>query len=99
MLTKDQKKSRLDIFKYLPSLCEDDPEELMRRVTQDDTLVHHFDPEAKKNSMQHPLLRNLRVSSVGKAMTSIFWDIQCVFSVVYLTGKSHDKWCILCRTT
>ena len=52
MLTKDQKKSRLDISKYLPSLCEDDPEEFMRRVvTHDETWVYHFDHKAKKQSM------------------------------------------------
>ena len=59
MLTKDQKKSRLDISKYLLSLYE----EFMRRVvTKDETWVHHFDPEAKKLSMKwkhsgSPLLR------------------------------------------
>ena len=45
MLTKDQKKSRLDISKYPLYLCEDYSEEFMRRVvTQDETWVHHFDP-------------------------------------------------------
>ena len=45
MLTKDRKKSRLDISKYLLSLYEDDPGECMRRVMiQDETWVHHFDP-------------------------------------------------------
>ena len=66
MLIKDQKKSRLDISKYLLSLYEADPEQFMRRVvTQDETCVHRFDPEAKKQRMQwkHPgssLLRNFR---------------------------------------
>ena len=37
-MTKDQKKSRLDISQYLLSLYEDDLEEFMRRVvTQDET--------------------------------------------------------------
>ena len=49
ILTKDQKKGRLDISKYLLSLYEDEPEEFMCRVvTQDETWVHHFDPKAKK---------------------------------------------------
>ena len=53
MLTKDQEKCKLDISKFLPSLYEDDPEEFMRRlVTQDETWVHRFEPEAKKQSMQ-----------------------------------------------
>ena len=52
MITKDQKKSRLDISKYLLSLSEDDPEKFMRQiVTQDETWVHHFDPEAKMHIM------------------------------------------------
>ena len=53
MLTKDQKKRRLEISEYLPSPYEDDPEEFM---LCDETWVHHFDPEAKKQSMQwkHP---------------------------------------------
>ena len=58
MLTKDHKKSRLDISnKYLLSLYEDNPEEFMHCVvTKDETWVHHFDPEAKKQSKQwkHP---------------------------------------------
>ena len=57
MLTKEQKKSKLALSKYLLSLYEDYPEEFMRRaVTQDKTWVHHFDPDAKKQSMQgkHP---------------------------------------------
>ena len=48
MLTKDQKKSRLDISKYPLSLYEDDPQEFMHKiVTQDETLVHYLDLEAK----------------------------------------------------
>ena len=62
----------------------------MRRVvTQDETWVHHFDPEAKKQGMQwkhpgSPLLRNLRVSSAGKVMTSMFLGSQVVIMVDYL---------------
>ena len=48
-------------------------------VTQDETRVHHFDPEAKKQRMQwkHPSSpppkKFKRVSSAGKVMASIFW--------------------------
>ena len=53
MLNKDQKKSRPDISKYLPSLYEDDAVEFMRRIVfQDETLVGQFGPGAKKQSMQ-----------------------------------------------
>ena len=47
MLTNGQKQSRLEISKYLLFLYE---------VAQDETWVHHFDSEAKKQSLQwkHP---------------------------------------------
>ena len=69
MLTEDQKGSQLDMPRYLLSRYEDDPEEFMDRVvTQDETSVHHFDPEPKSKAcsgsymyLAYPLLRNLRV--------------------------------------
>ena len=49
MLTKDHKKSRLDISKYHLSLNEDDPEEFMCWVViLDEAWVFYFDSEAKK---------------------------------------------------
>ena len=57
MLTDDQKRSWLDISGYLLSHYEDDPGDFIDRVvTQDETWVHHFDPESKLQSMQwkHP---------------------------------------------
>ena len=46
MLTDDQKRPRLDIPRYLLSPYEDDPGNFIERVvTQDETLVNHFDPE------------------------------------------------------
>ena len=62
----------------------------MRRVeTKDETWVHYFDPEAKKQSMQWKHLGSpnpkkfKRVSSAGKVMASIFWYSQCVIMVDY----------------
>ena len=53
LLTEDQKRSRLDISRYLVSRCEDDPEEFMDRVvTHDEIWVHLFDSESKTQSMQ-----------------------------------------------
>ena len=59
MLTKDQKKSRLYIYKYLLSLYEGDSEEFICQVVaQDKTWVYHSDPEAKKQeyAMEVPWL-------------------------------------------
>jgi hypothetical protein len=47
-LTDDQKRARLDISRYLLSRYEDEPDFIYRIVTQDETWVHHFDPESKK---------------------------------------------------
>ena len=95
MLTKDQKMSRLGklIFLSISSLYEDYPEKLCI-MTKDETWVHHFDPEAKKQSMQwkHPSSSPPKkfkgVSSAGKVMSSIFWDSQgpVVQSIVSLTS-------------
>ena len=64
-LTVDQKRTWLDIPRYLLSRYEDDPSNFIEQVvTQDETWVHHFDPESKIQSKQwkhpgSPLLRNL----------------------------------------
>ena len=82
MLIKDQKKSRLDISKYLLSVYENDPEESMRRVViQDEALAHHFDPGAKSrpcngSTLAHPPKK-------FKVMASIFWDSQNAVMVNY----------------
>ena len=56
MLTEDQKRSRLDISRYLLSRYEDDPQKFMDLiVNQDETWVHHFDPGGNKQSMQWKL--------------------------------------------
>ena len=53
MLTDDQERNRLDISRYLLSHYEDDPNNFIRRVvTQDETWVHHFDPDSKMQSKQ-----------------------------------------------
>ena len=61
-----------------------------RCVTKDETLVHHFDPEAKtaENAIEAPWLTPpkgfKKIPSVGKVMASIFWDSQGVIVVDYL---------------
>ena len=91
MLTENQKRSRLDISLYLLSRYENEPGEFIDGVvTQDETWVGHFDPESKKQSMEWkhcgspPPKKFKRVSSAGKVMASIFWDIQEVIMVDHL---------------
>ena len=45
-LTDDQKRTGLDISRYLMSGYEDDPSVFLEQfLTQDETWVHHIDPE------------------------------------------------------
>ena len=59
-----------------------------RVLTQDETWVHHFDPEPNMQSKQwshpgHPFLNNLRRKVMG-LMVSIFWIIQGAIMFDYL---------------
>ena len=57
MLTDDQKTIHPYISGYLLSRYDDDPGDFIERVlSQDETWVHHFDPESKMQSKQwkHP---------------------------------------------
>ena len=53
---------------------------LKRFITQDETWVHHFDPESKMQSKEWhrhgspPPRKFKRRPSAGKVMTSVFWD-------------------------
>ena len=86
MLTDDQKRTPLDISRYLLSRYADDLGDFIERVvTQDETWVHHFDPGSKMQSKQwkHPK-KFKRFHSAGKVMASIFWDSQGVMMMDYL---------------
>ena len=91
MLTDDQKRTLLDIFRYLLSRYGDDPCDFIERVeTQEETWVHHCDPVSKMQSKQWkhpgspPPKKLKRVHSAGKVMASIFWDSQGVIMNDYL---------------
>ena len=57
MLTDDQKRTWLYICRYLLSPYEDDLSDFIERVVnEDETWVHHFDPESKmqRKHWKHP---------------------------------------------
>ena len=66
-------------------------------VTQDETWVHHYDPEAKRQSMQwkhtdSPTPLKFKVtSSSKKVMASVFWDREGVIMVDYLEKGSTNN--------
>ena len=73
MLTEEQKKVCVDICTDLSCLQAEPQTFLDRIVTQDETWVHHFDPETKRQSMiwKHvtsPTPKRFKVTpSAGKA--------------------------------
>ena len=87
MLTKNQKKSRCNISKYLQSPYEDDPEEFIRELwpkmrLESITLVPRLKSRlCNRSILTHPLIRNLR--ELLQVMASIFWDSQGVIMVDY----------------
>ena len=91
MLTDAQKKRRADISQELLNEYRADPDGFLGHiVTQDETWVHHFDPETKMQSMQwkhagSPTPKKFKVTpSVGKVMASVFWDCDGVIMIDYL---------------
>ena len=83
--------SWLDISRYHLSCFEDDPGNFIKQVvTQDETWVHHFNPESKMQSKQwkHPGLpppnKFKRVHSAVKVMALIFRDSQGLIIIDYL---------------
>ena len=78
MMNYGQKRNLHDISGYLLSPYEDDPDDFIERVvTQDETWVHHFDPESKMQSKQWeypgslPPTKIKRVHSAGKVVATI----------------------------
>lgn len=96
MLTQANKDLRLEVSKRNLEKIMHDPDTFYRRfVTMDETWVHHFDPETKKQSMSwkrpsSPPIKKFRVfPTAGKVMASVFWDAEGILFIDYLPkGKT-----------
>jgi len=94
MLTEEQKKVRVDVCTDLSHLQAEPQTFLDRIVTQNETLVHHFDPETKRQSMMwkhvtSPTPQKFKVTaSAGNVMVMLFWDSQGVIMTNYLSKGS-----------
>ena len=91
MLSNYHKTRRTEISKNNLDRMNSDPENIFNRiVTQDETWVHHFDPELKTHSMEwrkkgSPPPRKFKVTKRrSKVMVSIFWDCQGIIMIDYL---------------
>lgn len=96
MLTPEQKQKRVQVSEELLGRYVADPAKfIMQLVTQDETWIHHFDPESKQQSMQwkhltSPPPKKFKViASAGKVMASVFWDSDGIIMIDYLeNGKT-----------
>lgn len=95
MLTATQMKTRADICEDLLGRWRAEPKDFFDRiVTMDETWVHHFDPESKRQSMvwkhvDSPAPKKFKVTmSAGKVMATVFWDNQGVIMTNYLQKGS-----------
>ncbi|KAL0831014.1 hypothetical protein ABMA28_001900 [Loxostege sticticalis] len=91
MLTEENKKRRLEISKRNLEMLTSDPDEFCHRVvTMDETWVHHFDPETKRQSMSwkrpsSPPIKKFRVApTAGTIMASVFWDSDGILFIDYV---------------
>lgn len=91
MLTPDQKRVRVTTSTANLAAFRANPTRFLGRfVTVDETWVHHFDPESKRQSMQwkhasSPAPKKFRVqASAGKVMATVFWDAEGVLYIDYL---------------
>ena len=91
MLNEEQKQKRLEISRQLLDRFRGDTAGFLKRfVTQDETWVHHFDPETKIQSKQWKHVTSpqpkkyKQVPSAGKVMASVFWDSRDIIMIDYL---------------
>lgn len=90
-LTSDLKENRMDVCQDLFQQYDSEGDDFLRRiVTGDETWIHQFEPENKRESMQwrhvkSPPPRKFKiVPSTKKVMATIFWDSTGVLLVDFL---------------
>jgi len=80
-LTVVHKRQRVEVVTQFARRYEEDPSFLERIVTGDETWVHHYDPESKRQSMEwrhssFPTQKKFkRQPSAKKVMLTLFWDM------------------------
>ncbi|XP_045132250.1 histone-lysine N-methyltransferase SETMAR-like [Portunus trituberculatus] len=80
-LTAEHKRKRLEVCQRLLDRYNNDGERFLSRiVTGDETWVHHYEPESKRQSMEwkhpgSPATKKFKTqASARKVMLTLFWD-------------------------
>ena len=90
-LTEAHKQSRLEACSERLEYCHSDKTFLQQIVTEDETWVHHFEPESKRALMEwcHPTSSRSKKfksqQSAGKIMVTVFWDSVGVILVNFMS--------------
>lgn len=94
-LTDDNKQTRLRICTELKHRYEQEGNAFLDSImTSDETWIHHYEPESKKQSMEwrhasSPVKKKFRTQpSAGKVMMTIFWDSMGPVFVDFLEDQS-----------
>lgn len=93
MLTPENKERRLECCQALLNRYKNEGEEfLLKIVTGDESWIHHYDPEEKRQSMEYrrpssPRPRKFKtIPSAKKVLLTVFWDSSTTYLKEYLEG-------------
>lgn len=90
LLTSDNKLKRVSTSKSCLEKMERHDDFFRRLITVDETWVHHYTPETKRQSMQwiavgEPAPKKAKtVASSGKVLATVFWDARGIILIDYL---------------
>ena len=97
-LSADQKCQRCQTSKQISEFFRRDPNYFLSRLlAMDEKWLHHYDPEAKQQSMEwrhndSPRPKKFRVQkSAGKFLASTFWDQDGILLIDYLPKSQTIK--------
>lgn len=96
LLTEDNKNNRVVDSEAVLAILRRNPKEFFRRyITVDETWIHYYTPETKRQSQQwifegeRAPKKAKTVKSAGKVMATVFWDAQGIIFIDYLQkGKT-----------
>jgi len=85
MLSDEMKAERVRISRELLERFEKEGEDFLKKIiTGEETWVHHYDPENKRQSMEYchkesPQLKKFKTQTLaGKVMLAVFWNSEHV---------------------
>ena len=93
VLSEEKKAERVCISRELLEHFKKEGEDFLKKIiTGDETWVHHYDPENKRQSVEYchkesPQPKRFKTqASAGKVMLTVFWNSECV-----VLADFHEK--------